>query len=348
MNTRLTDNLNGKQHDYMAPFLWLHGESHELIKNELQRIYDSGIRAVCLESRVHEGFGKAGWWSDVRMIMEECQKKGMRVWILDDKNFPSGHANGAYREEKNAHLRPFGITERHVDVAGPIADGSVMADCWKIEKEDEFVAVLACKHIPNSEGYTEVLDITDGLQDGMIYFDLPEGMWRIVFLIKTRSGLGDGAKYYCDMLSEESVKVYVDAVYEPHYEQLKEYFGNTFMGFFSDEPSFKNNSKNTFITEMGKYYAHYPWHDKLLPMLEERLGNNAACSLASLWFDIEGVSETFRYTYMDLISKEYSHNFCKQLGNWCHAHGIEYIGHVIEDNNSHAKTGAGAGHFLEH
>lgn len=346
MDTRLKDNLNGKQHDYMAPFFWLHGESHDLIRNELQHIYESGIRSVCLESRVHEGFGKAGWWSDIKMIMEECQKKGMRVWILDDKNFPSGHANGAYREEKHAHLRPWGITERHVDVSGPVTDGCVMAECWKAEKEDEFVAVLACKHIPCSEGYTEVLDITDGLQDGRVYFDLPEGMWRIVFLMKTKSGLSDGAKYYCDMLSEESVKVYVDAVYEPHYEQFKEYFGNTFLGFFSDEPSFKNNSKFTFITEMGKYYAHYPWHDKLLPMLEERLGSNAKCMLAGLWFDIENMSEQFRYTYMDIISKEYSHNFCKQLGDWCHAHGIEYIGHVIEDNNSHAKTGAGAGHYF--
>ena len=101
MDWRLQENLNGKQHDYMAPFLWLHGEEDELIVNEIQRIYDSGIRSVCLESRVHEDFGKEGWWSDVRLIMEECRKKDMRVWILDDKHFPSGFANDALRSAES-------------------------------------------------------------------------------------------------------------------------------------------------------------------------------------------------------------------------------------------------------
>ena len=36
---------------------------------------------------------------------------------------------------------------------------------------------------------------------------------------------------------------FVEAVYDTHYEQLKQYFGTTFLGFFSDEPSFRNNSQ---------------------------------------------------------------------------------------------------------
>lgn len=346
MQTRISENLNGKQHDYIAPFLWLHGEEDSFIVNELQRIYDSGIRSVCLESRVHEDFARDGWWSDVRLIMEECRKKDMKVWILDDKRFPSGRANGAFRDEKNKSLRPFGITERHIDVSGPVVDGCVMADCWKSSVEDEFVAVVACKHIPCSESYTEIIDITDGLQNGMVYFSLPEGMWRILFLIKTRSGLSEESHFYCDMLDANSVKIFVEEVYNKHYEHLQEYFGNTFLGFFSDEPSFRNNSQFAFITPLGKYFAHYPWHDKLIKLLENVLGNDAKKMLAGLWFDIEGVSEKLRYTYMDIITKQYRDNYCNQLADWCHSHNIEYIGHVIEDNNAHAKTGAGAGHYF--
>lgn len=346
MDTRLRENLNGKQHDYMAPFMWLHGEDDALIINELQRIYDSGIRSVCLESRIHGGFAKEEWWSDVRLIMEECRKKGMKVWILDDKYFPSGHAGGAFGDEKNKHLRPTGITEGHIDVPGPIEDGSAMVDGYWKREGDEIVAVLACKHVPCSERYTEIIDITDGLADGMVYFTLPEGMWRIVFLIQTDRGLSDGAKYYCDMLRKESVNVFVQAVYEEHYTHLKEYFGNTFLGFFSDEPAFKNNSRREFMTETGKYHAHYPWHKKLVKRLEAELGADAKKLLAGLWFDIEGVSDKIRYTYMDIITQEYRDNYCNQLADWCHAHGIEYIGHIIEDNNTHAKTGAGPGHYF--
>ena len=346
MDWRFKDNLDGKQQDYIAPFLWLHGEEDALIVNEIQRIYDSGIRSVCLESRVHEDFGKEGWWSDICLIMEECRKRDMKVWILDDKHFPSGHANGAFRKEENKHLRPWGITERHMDVSGPIEDGSVMTDFLISLEGEEILAVLACKHIPCSERYAEVLDISKYMQNGMVYFSLPEGMWRIVFLVKTQSGLSEGSQFYCDMLDADSVKVFVEAVYDTHYEQLKQYFGTTFLGFFSDEPSFRNNSKHTFITEMGSVFAHYPWHNKLLKLLEDALGCDAKKMLAGLWFDIEGVSEKIRYTYMDIISKEYRENFCNQLANWCHTHGVQYIGHVIEDNNAHAKTGAGAGHYF--
>lgn len=344
MDTRLKDNLNGKQHNYIAPFLWLHGEDDALIVNEIQRIYDSGIRSVCLESRIHEDFGKEGWWSDVRLIMEECRKREMKVWILDDKCFPSGQANGAFLKPKYKHLRPWGITEIHIDVPGPIEDGSVMADHCK-NPGDTMVGVIACKHIPCSEHYTELLDLTDGLEDGMLHFSLPEGMWRIVFLIKTRSGFE--GRFYCDKLNPDSVKVFVDEVYEAHYDHLKEYFGNTFLGFFSDEPSFNNNSKYSFLCEMGQMYTHYPWSDKLLPLLEERLGSDAKKMLVGLWLNVEnGVSDKLRYTYMDIISNEYKNNFCNQLANWCHEHQVEYIGHIIEDNHAHAQTNAGPGHFF--
>ena len=346
MDIRLQENLSGKQQDYMAPFLWLHGEDDALIIRELERIYDSGIRSVCLESRTHEDFGYAEWWSDVRMIMEFCRERGMHVWILDDKHFPSGNANDAFYKEENAHLRPWGITERHIDVAGPLKDCNVMVDCWKETPEDEIVAVLAAKHVPNCEIYTEVLDLTAQQEKGLLWLDLPEGMWRILVLLKTRSGLDDYSLHYCDMLREESVKVFVDAVYEPHYKELKEYFGNTFLGFFSDEPNFRNNIKRAFTTDTGRAFDHFPWNDKLLPMLKARLGDNARALLAGMWFDLGADSDRIRYAYLDIISREYSHNFCSQLGNWCREHGVQYIGHVIEDNNAHAKTTHGTAHYF--
>ena len=346
MDKRLNENISGKQHDYMAPFLWLHGEDPRLVIEELEHVYESGIRSVCFESRTHEGFCEEQWWSDMRVILPWCREKGVKVWILDDKHFPSGHANGAFYRKENDHLRPWGITERHIDVSGPVTEGCAMADCWKRSEEDEIIAVLACRHVPSAQNYTQVMDITDGLQDGMVYFDLPEGMWRIVFVIKTRTGLDDFGQYYCDMLSAESVKVFVDEVYEGHYVNLKEFFGDPLLGFFSDEPSFRSNVRNTFITQCGKHFAHYPWHDKLLPMLDEALEGEGRRMLPGLWFDVGDISDRFRHAYMDLISREYSHNYCSQIADWCHSHDLEYIGHVIEDNNAHAMTGHGTAHYF--
>ena len=180
MDLRLQENLDEVRQNYIAPFIWLHAEDNDLIVKEIERIYESGIYSVCLESRTHEDFARDGWWSDVKLILEECEKRDMKVWILDDKHFPSGYANGIFKE-KYKNLQPWGIPEAHMDIAGPVADGAAMADCWLESPEDEFVAVLALQHKPDSDKYSQIIDITDGLSNGMVYFTLPEYVAYLFF-----------------------------------------------------------------------------------------------------------------------------------------------------------------------
>ena len=102
--------LVNKPDNYLFPFLWVHNEDDELLIREIEKIYQSGIRALCIESRTHEEFGNAAWWSDVQLILDECKKRGMEVWLLDDKHFPTGGANGMASAPENAHLRKHIIT----------------------------------------------------------------------------------------------------------------------------------------------------------------------------------------------------------------------------------------------
>lgn len=338
MDNKLFEILEGKQLNYTAPFLWLHNEDDKYILDEIERIYESGIRSLCLESRTHEEFLRDDWWSDIELILKECKKKDMNVFILDDKHFPSGYANGIF-EDKYKHLQFFGITEKHIDISGPIREGAAMSSCWLENENDEIINISAIRHIPGEDDYDCIIDITDGISGDMVYFDLPEGMWRIVFVIKTRSGKHHKLSSFCDMLNPDTVDLFIDEVYEAHYNRFSEYFGNTFLGFFSDEPSFLNNTKNGVSPDMGICYAHYPWNDRLISMIDTKM-------LPGLWFDIKGVSDKIRYQFMNTVSTEYKKNFSDKIGKWCDEHNVSYIGHVIEDNNIHAKTGKGAGHYF--
>ncbi len=38
--------------------------------------------------------------------------------------------------------------------------------------------------------------------------------------------------------------------------------------------------------------------------------------------------------------------FSGQIGSWCQVHGVEYIGHIIEDDNAHARMGCSIGHYF--
>lgn len=345
MDKRLQENLVNTEHNYLAPFLWLHWEDDELIVKEIERIYESGIRSVCLESRTHEDFVRDGWWEDLDLIFTECRKRNMNVWILDDKHFPSGYANGVLEDKKELH--PWGITEDHISVAGPVKDGCVIANGWFRSDEDELISVAALKHVPSEKRYTEIIDLTDNVSDGMLYFDLPEGMWQITFLTKTRSGIDPRFLPFCDKLNVEATKLFIQEVYQPHYDRYKEFFGNTFMGFFSDEPGFKNNSLWSWrAPQFGLEFEHHPWGECVLNRLKEKYGDKARSLLTGLWFDIDGVSADIRYDFMDIVTDEYRKCFINPLADWCHDHGVMYIGHIIEDNNLHAATCNGPGHYF--
>ncbi|MGN0994530.1 MAG: hypothetical protein ACI4PD_05350, partial [Butyricicoccus sp.] len=150
---------------------------------------------------------------------------------------------------------------------------------------------------------------------------------------------------YLNPLTEEGTQVLIDAVYEPHFQHYGADFGKTFMGFFSDESQFGEVDGNSVV--LGRV-PNMPilWCDALDGMLRERLGADAALLYPGLWHDIGPRTQDVRYAYMDCVTTLYGKNFAGKLGDWCRAHGVSYIGHVIEDNNAHAHLGNGTGHFF--
>ncbi|MBQ3571852.1 MAG: hypothetical protein IJA15_03375 [Clostridia bacterium] len=56
MDRRLQEVLSGKYANYLYPFYWQRGDHTHLIPQQIKRIYDSGCRAFCVESRPHPDF----------------------------------------------------------------------------------------------------------------------------------------------------------------------------------------------------------------------------------------------------------------------------------------------------
>ena len=61
------------QENNIFPFLWMRGESEEVIRTEMEKISESNIRAVCLEARPHPDFAGEGWWHDVDIVLDEAK-----------------------------------------------------------------------------------------------------------------------------------------------------------------------------------------------------------------------------------------------------------------------------------
>lgn len=369
MDKRLTEVLEGKGDNYLFPFMWLHEGGREGLPGRIQKIWDSGCRAFCVESRPHEGFGKQEWWDDMTVILEEARKRDMKVWILDDKHFPTGYANGILKE-KYPERRQWFIREHHVDVIGPMQGACVLVPKLDQEDDEELLAAVAYRRGDGGELLAGEGILLEDMAEGLLFWDVPEGFYRIFFLIKTRKGGSE----YINGIDRESVQALIEAVYEPHYEHFSQYFGNTLTGFFSDEPGLRSPHIGPWGQDTGFYYrtvgqpgVALPWSDGILgemagqrPQQEKRSegktgekGADAAQNpamlgcLPGLWYPMaEDVSARIRLSYMNAVTRLWERNFSLQLGEWCRNHGVLYTGHVIEDMNAHMRVGCAAGHYF--
>lgn len=344
--------------NHILPFLWMRGESEEVLRTELAKINEAGIRSVCLEARPHPDYAGEGWWHDVDIAIDEAKKRGMTIWILDDAHFPTGTANDGLQKQPEK-ARRF-LVSQFVDVVGPMPAAQVDVDLLTTKQftwmdfgkpdykplydETRLLSVTACRVAHEDTEIGEPLDLTSFVKDGYLTADIPEGVWRIhVNFVTTAFNY---KPEYINYIEADSVRVLIDEVYEKHYARYGELFGSVIAGFFSDEPGFYNTEGYGGDTAIGTRMP-LPWGRELESVLLESYGDTLYRDLPLLFAEHDDKSHrALRMAYMNALTTLYGKNFTAQLGDWCRAHGVEYIGHIVEDGNGYMRLGAGIGHYF--
>ena len=344
--------------NHILPFLWMRGEPEQVLRTELAKIYEAGIRSVCLEARPHPEYAGDQWWHDVDIVIDEAKRRDMTIWILDDAHFPTGMANNGMANHPEKARRY--LVSQFVDVVGPTPAAQVDVELLMTKQftwmdfgkpeikplldESRLLSVTACRvsHDDNEEG--EAIDLTDKVQDGILTADFPEGVWRIhVNFITT--GFAPKPEYV-NYIEADSVRVLIDEVYEKHYQRYGDLFGSVIAGFFSDEPGFYNTDgydENCFIG----LRMPLPWGRELEDTLRADYGETLYRDLSLLFAEHDDRTDrALRMAYMNAVSRLYGKNFTAQLGDWCREHNVEYIGHIVEDNCGYMRLGAGVGHYF--
>lgn len=371
MSEKIKALQKGEGGNYIFPFFWQHGETEAVLREYMKAIHKANIGAVCVESRPHPDFCGEQWWHDMDIILEEAKRYGMKVWILDDSHFPTGYANGAMKDQplelyrqsitcrqyrgqqgeqivisaediKNA--RPFEPNMVEQMMTHNSADGAT-----KQFDDDRLLGIYAIRQDGES-GFLKKeyrMNLESEISENDLIWGVPEGEWKIYVLQLTRNR--GPHRDYINMMDRESCKVQIQAVYEPHWEHYQAEFGKTIAGFFSDEPELGNGHLYDHNNGLGcSEEMDYPWSRELEMELREELGEDFAGRLALLWEQQADKAETaaVRYAYMDHVSRLVEKDFSWPIGEWCRAHGVEYIGHLIEDNNHASKTGSSLGHYF--
>lgn len=359
MNQTVKKLLAGEGGNHILPFFWQHGEDEATLREYMEVIQKSGCGAVCVESRPHPDFCGPKWWADLDVVLDEAKRRNMKVWILDDSHFPTGYANGAMENAPQELCRQgvCGVKREYDGGEAPVELDALALIPPKLEPIGMEAFILPT--LPEPRHYTDdsllsvtavgeegqTLDLTGLVREGVLRWEKPAGRWA-VWVVGLSRNCGTH-RNYINMLDQRSCRKLIEAVYEPHWERYRQEFGKTIAGFFSDEPELGNGHLYFMESKLGTE-QDLPFSGELPGELEKRLGPGWMGMLRLLWDNGGDPEETarVRYAYMDAVTKLVREDFSRQIGGWCREHGVEYIGHVIEDNNAHARPGPSLGHYF--
>ena len=349
MNKTITRILQGNADNHMLPFFWQHGEDEATLRKYMDVIQKANCHAVCVESRPHPDFCGEKWWKDMDILLDEARRRNMKVWILDDSHFPTGYANGALlkKPEKLSKQNVFLSRLDMGEVPGPRTLDLRAAGLLEMSQErfdlparifhDDSILLVAAE---NAAG--ECIDLTDRLEGEKLHWDQPEGYWTLQVVVCSRNT--GSRRDHINVTEEESVRVLLDAVYEPHWQHYSDDFGKTIAGFFSDEPELGNYITYAKLNYLGTD-QDLPWGVGVEADVAAALGENWRLLLLLLWTEGEDACRV-RSIYMDCLTRRVRNSFSMQLGKWCREHGVQYIGHIIEDDGQHCRTGCSLGHYF--
>ncbi|MDR1532343.1 MAG: hypothetical protein LBS62_09205 [Clostridiales bacterium] len=360
MNKTVAKLLSGMAGDHILPFFWQHGEEEAVLRGYMRAIHESGCGSVCVESRPHPDFCGPKWWADLDVIFDEARKRDMKIWILDDAHFPTGYANGAV-ENAPAELCRQSICASRLELSGErqavdvelaglipppftpnMMESYILPRMPKPRKYDGDTIMHVSAFCPDTK---ENADLTPYIRNGALHWEKPSGRWT-VWVCGLSRNCGPH-RNYINMLDKESCRLLIDAVYEPHWERYGAEFGRVLAGFFSDEPELGNGH----LYDMESYLGtdnDLPFGREMPAMLERRLGRDWPSLMYLLWENSgdAGLTARVRYAFMDAVTLLVERNFSWQLGDWCRARGVQYIGHVVEDAGAHARTASSLGHYF--
>ena len=121
--------------------------------------------------------------------------------------------------------------------------------------------------------------------------------------------------YYVDVMDEHVIAKFIEVVYEEYYKRL----GNSFEGFFTDEP------------QMFRIPNGFAWSFTLPERFEAKYCYSIVDNLDALFFEREN-SKMVRRDFWKLCSEMFDNAFMKQVGDWCRAHGYGFTGHLMSED----------------
>ncbi|MBN2064933.1 MAG: hypothetical protein JW745_09030 [Sedimentisphaerales bacterium] len=311
-------NLPHEARSLTGPLFWLHGdESSELLEEYVAKVAQGGNGCFTAESRPHNDWLGEGWYRDLGICLEAAKKNKLKMWIFDEKWWPSGEVGGKVPQKYGSKY----MQTEALEVQG----GKTVVHPVN---SDRLIAVLAGKVTDSQRVQGDTLiDLTGKVQDSSFTWQAPDGLWQIMFFTWDYS---KGHRILVDGASKEAVDWLIATVYQPHYDHFQDDFGTVIPGFFYDEPETEGD-----------------WGTEVIPMLKAR-GVDWKKALVAWKFALTDEQQAAaRYQYQDAFAEAWGKTLFGGITRWCHEHKVRSIGHFLEHSGLYLHPRVCAGNMFQ-
>jgi hypothetical protein len=327
-------NFKAPPHEYGAiqPFTSWNGpdanERMSRIVQDLDRLSANGIFVV----NVSPGRGAPMYltpehMTQMKFVVQEAKKRGMKLWLQDESDYPSGFAGGKISQQYPQLGMQGIVADIHVRVAPgqtltmpapPDTLGIMALETGQDQQLHNIIAIPVPSNgqlkwtVPN-EGSTP---------------NEPRYTWEVVFVrhiyvsSPTRNfnredgtRAKDGLYSLIDYLDADATRAFLKITHETYRQAIGDEFGKTVLGFFGDEPDYS-------ISGM-------PWTPKLLDEFQKRKGYDLKPYIPQFFAGkLTDEAQRAKADYWDVWSGIFQNTFFGEQADWCAKYNVEYLVHL--------------------
>ena len=327
-----------REFGFMPLWCWNDDLTDEGLIEQIGEFYAKGFGGFIIHPRNglsrRIGYLTAEFFRLVKVSVAEAARLGMKVILYDEAGYPAGSARGMVVAE-NPDWAAKSIFAMHQNVKGK--------GIWR-PNPGRALGYRLVKVIAGLETAKDTLDPKSLRclawdEHELVRYDLPEGNWRIVSVWEGHSGGTTRGVFEeeedehslappaADIMRADAMEFFIRITYDEYYRHLKEYFGNTVVAMFTDEPTPTGRMRAPGFRGPCK-----PWTPGFLPEVQPWWDEDVAGWLPALWLDCGPRTEEFRGAYRKAVQLRLQQTFYGPISRWCIEHNVALTGHAANSN----------------
>ena len=262
--------------------------------------------------------------------VKRAKELGMTTWLYDEDRWPSGYAGGEVTRHPEFRARYLLLTRTPYcgkKMPPRNTSQSVATRQENGQLKARYEIVLDAGFLRSYRRLAEGETVSAEGFELFVYLEIaPPIPWF-------------NDQPYVDTLNKGAMECFVGTSYSTYEKKFGHEFGKAIPAIFTDEPQHVMKSRLNSPEDLT---------DQILPFTGDFPETYFAATGKDFWATVpeifwersDGVFSEARYQFHDHCTERFVSAFGDTLGNWCEGHGIQVVGHLMEEQTLESQTRA--------